>query len=171
MRARGFTIIEAVIVTVVVGILSVVSIVAIPAQIKSIKLNNLSDKMVSDFLYAQYIANGTGQFYGISIEVDPINVYSIYTTNGTTDTIVLDPSDKTNNYTIYANTDYGIKISSVSITGGGKKIEFRPDGTPFTDKSQSPANPLTSESIVTLSNGVTTRTVRITPNTGRIYEQ
>lgn len=168
-NSNGYTLVELVIVMTIVIILSRVVIVAVADQIKSIKLNNSADKMVSDLSFARTMANGTGQWYGVSVEANPINNYSVYTTNGTTDTIVLDPSDKTNNYTIYVNADYGVQIGAVTIEGGGKKIEFRPDGTPFTDKFA--ANPLTRESVVVLTNGTATRTVRVTPNTGRLFDQ
>ena len=170
-NSKGYTLVEVIIVLTIVIVLSRVVIVAVTAQIKSIKLNNAADKMVSDLLYSKTMANATGVWYGVSIEANPTNLYSVYTTNGTIDSIVIDPSDKTSPYTIPIATDYGIQISSVAITGGGKKIEFRPDGVPFTDKSQSPNNPLTSESVVTLTNGTDTRTVRVTPNTGRTFDQ
>lgn len=168
-NSKGFTLVEVIIVLTIVIILSRVVIVAVAAQIKSIKLNNAADKMVSDLLFAKTMANGTGVWYGVSVEADPVNNYSVYTTNGTIDSIVIDPSDKTSSYTILLNTDYGIKISSVAIAGGGKRIEFRPDGTPFTDKFA--ASPLSSESVVTLTNGTDTRTVRVTQNTGRTFDQ
>jgi len=161
--------IELVIVLTIVIILSRVVIVAIANQIKGIKLNNASDKLVSDLLYAQYMASGTGQWYGISLEANPTNNYSVYTTTGTIDSIVTNPADKTKNYTINLQADYGITISSVTIEGGGKHIEFRPDGVPFTDKSVT--NSLSQESVVTLTNGTDNLTVRVTPNTGRVYDQ
>lgn len=168
-NSNAFTLVELVIVLAIVVILSRVVIVAIATQIKGIKLNNASDQMVSDFIYAQYMGNGTGQWYGISVEANPTNKYSVYTTNGTIDSIVANPADKTKNYTINLLTDYGITISSVTIEGGGKHIEFRPDGVPFTDKFA--ANPMSQESVVTLTNGTSNLTVRVTPNTGRIYDQ
>jgi Tfp pilus assembly protein FimT len=167
-NSKGFTIIELVIVLTIVIILSVVAIVAITNQIKSIKLNNASDKMVSDLIYAQYMANGTGQWYGVSLEANPTNIYSVYTTNGTVDTIVTDPSNKTASYQVQLSTNFGIQISAVTIEGGGKHIEFRPDGVPFTDKY---GHATSQESVITLTNGTGNITVRITPNTGRIYDQ
>ena len=168
-NSKAFTLIELVIVLVIVVILSRVVIVAVANQIKGIRLNNGSDKLVADLLYAQYMANGTGQWYGVSLEANPTNKYSVYTTNGSIDTIVSNPSDKTKSYTINLSTDYGIMISAVTIEGGGKHVEFRPDGIPFTDKTA--ANPMSQESVVTLTNGTSNIAVRITPNTGRIYDQ
>ena len=168
-RSKAFSAIEVTIVMTVVIILSVAVIVAIGNQIKAIRLANASDKLVSDLTYAQYMANGTSQWYGVSLEANPGNIYVVFVTTGTLDTVVPDPADQTDLDLVNVNATYGVQISSVTVEGGGKKIEFRPDGTPFTDKTV--ANPATQECVITLSNGSATRTVRVTPNTGRIYEQ
>lgn len=61
----------------------------------------------------------------------------------------------------------GVTITSVNIAGGSKVV-FSPAGIPYNDKN---GTALTTEGIITLSNGSATKTVRITPNTGRIYIQ
>lgn len=166
---RGFTLIEFVLIIAVALILATAAIVAINNAVKSIRLTNAADKLASDLRYAQYMAGNTATWYGISLEADPVNQYSIYTTDGSVDALVSDPAKPGSNFVVPLNTDYNILISGVTIEGGGKHIEFSPSGAPYADKNNT--NPISTESVVTLSNGSATRTVRITPNTGRVYEQ
>jgi prepilin-type N-terminal cleavage/methylation domain-containing protein len=167
--SKAFTIIELVVVLVIAAILSGTAIIAINSAVKRIRLDNALDKVASDIRYAQYMASSRALWYGISFEVNPLNRYTIYTTTGTLDTAVLpDPFKVGSTFVINLNTDYGIQISSAAINGG-KKVEFRPDGTPFADKTLT--NPISTESVIKLTNGSATREVRITPYTGRVYEQ
>ena len=168
MNRRGFTLVELVIVIVVIGILSFVTTAAITTVIKSIQLNSAADKLVSDIRYAHTMANVTATWYGVSFEVNPVNRYSIFTTNttGTIDTIVNNPAKNGTAFTINLKSDYNVLISGVTIEGGGKKILFQPLGTPY----MSTSSIISSESVVTLYLGAT-KTIRITRNTGRIYKQ
>ena len=160
--------IELVMVLVVVGILSVSVTAAIANAINRIRLENALDKITSDIRYAQYMATNTAIWYGVSFEVNPINRYTVYTTTGTADTGVADPGKANANLVVLLSTTYGTTLSSVTVEGGGTHIEFSPSGSPYSDKTGAV---LTAESVVTLSNGVSTKTVRVTPGTGRVYQQ
>jgi Tfp pilus assembly protein FimT len=166
---KAFTLIEIIVVIIIAIILSGIGIVAVNNALKRIRLTNAAEKVASDLRYAEYMASNQALWYGISFEADPVNRYTIYTTTGTVDTVAMpDPLKPGATFVINLGTDYGIQISSVAI-GGGQRVEFRPDGTPFLDRTT--ASLLSAEGVVTLSNGSATRTVRITPNTGRVYEQ
>ena len=160
--------IELVMVLVVVAILSVSVTAAISNAIKRIQLENAADKITSDIRYAQYMATNTAVWYGVSFEVTPTNRYTVYTTTGTVDTGVADPGRSGANLVVLLSTTYSATLSSVTVEGGAAKIEFSPSGAPYRDRAGAV---LTAESVVTLSNGVSTKTVRITPGTGRIYQQ
>jgi len=168
MNRRAFTLVELVVVIIVIGILSFVTTAAITIVIKNIQLNSAADKVASDLRYAQTMSNVTATWYGVSFEVDPVNRYSIFTTEatGTIETIVNNPAKNGTAFTIKLKSDYNVNISGVSIEGGGKKLLFHPLGTPY----KSVSSIISSESIVTIYLG-SSKTVRVTPNTGRIYIQ
>ncbi|MEO0094172.1 MAG: GspH/FimT family pseudopilin [candidate division WOR-3 bacterium] len=167
MKLKAFTIIELVIVIITVSILAFVSAVAIGNAMKGIQLNNAADKLASDLRYAQTMAQGTGVWYGISIEANPVNQYTIYTTTGTIDTVVQNPAKIGSLFIVNLLNDYRTRISSVEIAGGNK-VEFNPLGIPYSDKLESA---ISSEGVITLVIDSTSKTVRITPNTGRVYIQ
>ena len=160
--------IELVVVLVVVAILSISVTAAIANAVKRIQLENAADKITSDIRYAQYMATSTAVWYGVSFEVTPLNHEYIYTSSATADTIVADPSKAGAAFIVDLSATYSTTISTVTVEGGAKKIEFSPSGSPYRDRA---AAILTLESVVTLSSGVLTKTVRITPGTGRIYQQ
>lgn len=166
MSARGFTIIEAIIMIAVVGILAVVTVVVISSSIGSVQLSSAGDKLAADLRYAQSMAAGEGKWYGVSFEADPANYYTLYTTTGTVDTVINDPNKNGSGFVVYTNQLFTVTLNAT--IEGGRQVEFSPLGTPYTDKS---ASAISSEGVVTLTRGTSSLTVRITPNTGRIYSQ
>jgi prepilin-type N-terminal cleavage/methylation domain-containing protein len=166
-NSKGFTLIELVMVLVVVAILARSVTVATNA-IKRIQLENAADKVTSDLRYAQYMASSSSVWYGVSFEVTPLNHLYVYTTYATGDSIVADPGKAGATFIVDLSGTYSISINAVTVEGGAKKIEFSPSGSPYRDRT---AAILTAESVVTLSNGVSTKTVRVTPSTGRVYQQ
>jgi prepilin-type N-terminal cleavage/methylation domain-containing protein len=168
MRDRkGFTITETVMVLVIMGIMAVVTIIVISNAMRGMQLSNAADKLVSDLRYAQTMANGTGTWYGVSFETTPTSEYTLYTTTGTIDTVVENPGKRGSNFIVNVNSSFGVSISSVTIEAG-KKIEFDPLGTPYTDRTGAA---LSSEATVSFRLGSSSRTVRIAPGTGRVYIQ
>jgi len=154
------------VIMVVTGLLSVMVWAAIGSATASSQLNSAANKLASDLRYAQSLAAGTAVWYGVSFEVNPTNQYTIYTTTGTVDTVIEDPAKFGSGFVVNTNTTFGVTLDA-SI-GGGKKVEFSPIGTPYTDKS---ASGISAEGVVTLSKGTATKTVRITATTGRVYVQ
>lgn len=97
-----------------------------------------------------------------------VNQYAIFETDGTTDTIIKKPEDPDQDYVVDLSADYqGVNITSVDIDDIGR-VEFSPLGVPYTDKN---ASPISSTGIITLSSGGASVTVRIAPESGRIYVQ
>jgi prepilin-type N-terminal cleavage/methylation domain-containing protein len=164
---RAYTLIEAIVTVVIFAILSVFVMIAATNAMRSAQLSNAAGKLASDLRYAQTMAGGTGTWYGVSFETAPLSQYTVYTTTGTADTIVEDPAKFGNLFIVRVNTDFGVTISGATIEGG-KKVEFSPQGTPYADKTGSA---ILTEGVITLSKDSSARTVRITPQTGRVYIQ
>jgi prepilin-type N-terminal cleavage/methylation domain-containing protein len=167
VKQRAFTLIELVMVILIIGILGVASIAVITNAIKGIQLSSAATKLASDLRFAQNMAQATGTWYGVSLEANPGNIYTVYTTTGSVDSVVTNPANKNANFVINLNTDYMVQINSVSI-GGGKQVEFSPLGAPWTDKNGVLVAP---EAVITLARGSQSKTVRIVPNVGRVYIQ
>ncbi|MBI5699930.1 prepilin-type N-terminal cleavage/methylation domain-containing protein [Candidatus Saganbacteria bacterium] len=161
---RGFTLIEAASVIVILMILAVGSFVYIGFT-NGIKLDAAANKLAADIRYAQSRAMSYTVWHGVIFNVNPTNTYSVYSTDGSTDTVVEDPAKLASNLTVNLNTAYGATINSVSIQEGGNKIEFSPLGAPWTDKN---GMLLSSEAGVVIGLAGQTKTITITQNTGKV---
>jgi Tfp pilus assembly protein FimT len=164
---RAFTLVEAVIVLALTGLLSVVAAVAIGSAMNGVQITSAADKLVSDLRYAQTMASGVGVWYGVSFESGTASRYYIYTTTGTLDTLVDNPGKKGSSFVVELGTDFGVTIATATIEGGSK-VEFSPYQVPYTDRTGAA---LSGEAVITLQKSGAVRTVRITPTAGRIYTQ
>jgi prepilin-type N-terminal cleavage/methylation domain-containing protein len=167
MKRKGFTIIELAVVLGIIAILAVVSTVAVGNIIDGLRLSNAAEKLAADLRYAQSMAHTTATWVGVSFEVDPLNQYTIYTTDGTTDVTVENPARLGSNFVVNVNTDFGVTMIVASMVGSNK-VEFSPLGTPYIDKD---GLLMVQEGLIILSRGSANREVRITTNTGRIFIQ
>lgn len=164
LKKNGFTIIELVIIIVIIGITAVVISVSFNPN-KTIRLDTAAKKIALDLQYCRSMALTQSKWYGISFQINPLNSYSAYQTDGITDTTLDDPSSTGNNFNINISGNYsGVLISAVNIEGGSK-VEFNPLGVPFTDKNGSS---ITTAGTITLEYSGLTKTINITPNTGFI---
>ena len=164
-HSRGFTLTEVVMVMVILSIVAVSSFVVISSY-KTHELYAAAERIASDLRYAKNSAQSSGTWHGILFNVSPTNTYTVYYTDGTTDTNLADPSNPGVNYTVNVYSNYrGVTISEVNI-GSGSKVEFNPFGAPYTDKTGSA---LTTAGTITLSLGSDSRTVYIEAETGRIH--
>jgi prepilin-type N-terminal cleavage/methylation domain-containing protein len=163
----GFTLVELIIVIVVIGIVSVFSSLVISLATKSIQLAGAADKLVGDIRYAQNLASATGKWYGVSFEAAPLNRYLLYIANSTGDAVIADPGKPGSDFIVDLGKDFNVAISSVEISGA-KKVLFHPLGIPYNIKY---GDMISVEGIVTLTRDSSSRTIRITKQTGRIYIQ
>jgi prepilin-type N-terminal cleavage/methylation domain-containing protein len=167
MERNGFTIIEMVMVFILAGILAVITIVTFTNPLRGMQLSNASEKIASDLRFASSLAQAHAGWYGISFETAPLSRYSVYTTTGTIDTIIENPNKVGDLFITNIGTDFSVSIAAVTFESG-KKVEFSPLGVPYDDRTGSA---ITNEGVVLLTRAGASRTVRITPETGRIYIQ
>jgi len=161
---KAYTLVELIVIVVILIIISGFVFVYIGFY-KGIKVDAAANKMVSDIRYAQSIAMSTAVWHGVSFEASPSNLYNVYSTNGTTDAVITDPSKFGANLSVNLMQDYGVSIDYYSI-GGGNKIEFNPLGQPYLDKLSSA---LSLEASITISSGSYLKTIKISPNSGRVF--
>ena len=164
MKKNGFTIIELVIVIVLLGIMAVaVSISLAPSS--AIRLDTAAKKVAADLRYARSTAFSFAKWHGISFQADPVNIYTVYQTNGTTDATIKDPASLGSNFIVNIPALYGgVSIVSANIAGGSK-VEFSPIGVPYNDIKGAA---IVSAGTITLQYMGNTKTISITPNTGYI---
>jgi len=170
MRARGFTLIELVMVMVLLSIVSVVAYISLGSY-KSHHLSAAAEKVAVDLRYAKNLALSSTKWHGVAFPVNPANTYNIYETDGTTDDTniksLLDPSQ---DFIVNISDDFGgVTISNVDIFGV-RQVEFSPLGEPYTDKTD-PAPDIDDTGEITLTIGDSSLTVEISRETGRIYIQ
>jgi len=161
---KGFTFVELVIAVAVVGALSIVAYVAMDSSLGGYRLGNAESHVIGALRYAQQQAMTNSDWYGVSFQVNPVNQYTVYQTDGSTDTALPDPVNPAATMVTNVATDFpGVIISSVNIAGGSK-VEFSPTGEPFNDRSGSA---IVSTGTVTLTHDAVNRVIDILPVTGR----
>lgn len=167
MKRCGYTLIELVIVAVIISVLVITGYAKISSY-RYQQLRSAAERIAGDMRFAKEMAAASSKWHGMLFQADPTNSYSIYTTDGAADTNIKFPQYPAQDFIVTLNNDYqGVAISSINIDSG-TKVEFDPYGTPYTDKSGAPIG---AEGVITLTQGSSTVTVRITPNVGRIYVQ
>ncbi len=153
-KHSGFTMVELVLVITIIAILAVFSL---PRWSASINPNAAAEQLAADIRYTQSLAMTHGQRYRLNL-VAPNN-YSITTITGTAI-----PSSVTG-----ANT---VTLDSYVVFGTftnlpGNLIAFDGQGIPYTNAAATTALATTATIPVT-GGGSATRTIQISPTTGRV---
>ncbi len=165
MRKSGFTLIETIIVSLVIGIIAIVVLTDITKSLSANRLEAAKWKLKSDIIYAQSLAVTQQANHGVIFNPGS-NLYSVYKT--TTSNIVNDPSSHslmTTNYNTESNFQ-GVQINAVSLgSPNTDRLEFDSFGRPYSDGG---VTPLAADGTVTLSYGASTVTVTIAKNTGKV---
>ena len=135
----------------------------------AMKLEGAAERIHTDLVYARDEAVSKVVWHGVSYEADPINTYEIYTITGTLDThtLVEDPAKWGSSLVINVEDKYGVKIDGVDFDGGNK-VEFDPLGVPYEEKG---GVELTAQGSIVISYSGETKTIYVTPQTGRIRIQ
>ncbi len=150
---RGFTLIELVLVLLITAILSTYAIIKFPSG--SINIAAQADQLMADIRHTQSLAINRGQRYRINFNSDR---YWISSADGAT----LYTHPAVGSSTILLES--GTTLSSTQVF-----LVFDGNGTPYTN-ALTPGTKLAADAVITLSAGGENRTVRITPETGRVIK-
>ena len=165
--ASGFTYVELLFVIGVIGVLAVFAASAIRNSIINYRGGSAVAKVLEDIRYAQQQARVKNGWFGVRFQINPVNQYNVYQTDGVTDTDVADPVNPASTLVINLMNDYNVAITAVDI-GGGDKVEFDPMGTPYLDRTGAA---LGATGTITLSSGGANKVIHIFKNTGRVEAQ
>jgi len=163
-NAKGFTLIELVMLVVILGIIAMV-IIPKAAVESRIRLEAACQKIALDLRYSQGMSLAEQVRFGISF--DPANeAYFVYRVNAGTK--AKNPQTR-NDFDISFGQLNEFKGIDISGTNFNDKIEFDSAGAPYDGNSVI----LSSQGIVTLqtTGGTYSRTVRIEPKTGKVSVQ
>lgn len=160
---KAFTIIELVIILSIIGIIAVTAMVSgSPKGI--IRLHAACQKLALDMRYMQQMAMSEQVRFGISFDTIGESYFGY---RGTTATKATDPQTQSN-----LDVDFDgmrefneIRISSTNLSGN--IIEFDSRGIPYGGNSVA----LSTQAIVTLTDGTNSKTVRIEAETGKVSVQ
>lgn len=159
---RAFTLIEAIMVVVIIGVLAAVSFLAITPSVSALRLEVARQRLKSDIIYAQALSVTQQVNHGVIFNPGS-NTYSVY--RQTTSNIINNPlTGKA--FTVNYSSDSNFSgVSLVSTSFGSpttNRVEFDSFGTPSDGTT-----PLTANGTVSLSAGGSTITVTVTKNTGK----
>lgn len=152
-RAQGFTLIELVTVLLLVSILAVAAVNQWPGS--GINLAAQADQLVNDIRYTQSLAMNRGQRYRINLAADR---YWISDAGGTV-TLALPGSGAT---VVTLN-------SGIALSASYSFLVFDGNGAPYITAT-TPGTPLAADAVITLSADGVSRTLRISPETGRVLK-
>jgi MSHA pilin protein MshC len=152
-RAQGFTLIELVTVLLLISILAVVAINQWPGS--SINLSAQADQLANDIRYTQSLAMNRGQRYRINLAADR---YWISDAGGTV-TISLPGSGAT---VVTLN-------SGITLSASYSFLVFDGNGAPYITAT-TPGTALAADAVITLSADGVSRTLTISPQTGRVLK-
>lgn len=165
-KDTGFTLIEAIIVMVIVGILAAFVILRNPFD--SIKLNSATRKVADDIRYAQKLAISNQTRAGIQFNANGYTVYS----NAATSTVAKtsgDPcsDDGTGNFVVNFNNPQCSNYQNITITTlpSTNPIAFNSSGTPVSSVGVVLGG---NQSLIITYSG--TKQINIEAGTGRVYE-
>jgi len=152
-QIQGFTLIELVLVLLITAILGTYAIIKIPSG--SINISAQADQISADIRHTQSLAINRGQRYRINFNSDR---YWISNIDGTT--LYTHPASA--NSTIFLD-------SGISLSSSHTFLVFDGQGKPYTN-ALTPGTALAADAVITLTVASENRTVRISPETGRVIK-
>lgn len=159
---NGFTLIEAVMTLLIIGILAAIAFPAMGPSLITLRLEAARQKLKSDIIYTQALSVTQQVNHGVIFNPGS-NTYSVY--RQTTSNVVNNPLTG-KPFTVSYSTDTDFKGVSVISTSFGSpstdRVEFDNFGAPSDGTTA-----LSADGTVTLSAGGTGATVTVTKNTGK----
>lgn len=154
--ARGFTLIELIMVILLIAILAFAAVERTPTT--TLTVSAVADQLASDIRYAQSLSMTRGERY--CIKYLSSTSYEFAKTNCAV--AVTHPAGTT-----VVSLGSGITMSAWTNLPSGYAI-FDGKGQPYVDTANTA---LAADAVITLSSGSDSRTVRISPVTGRVMVQ
>lgn len=152
---RGFTLVELIVMITLISILAFAALGRMPSL--TVNLGAQADQMAADIRYVQSLAQTSAQRHCIAFTA--VNYYQVSSGNACATAVVM--PDAANPVPLAAG------ITHAPITTA--LLVFNTLGQPFTDAAA--ATPLAAEAVITLNGAGESRTVRVTPQTGRARVQ
>ncbi len=150
-QIRGFTLIELILVLVITSIISTYAVIKFPSGSTSISAQ--ANQLMADIRHTQSLAIHRGQRYRINFNNDR---YWISSADGAT----LYTHPASGSTTIFLDT--GISLASTN-----NFLVFDGQGKPYTN-TLTPGTALAADAVITLTAASESRTIRVTPETGRV---
>lgn len=153
MKEQGFTLIELVITIVLLAILATFAVS--PFSFDTTRLDLAEDKLVSDIEYAKRMAMTKGTTHGIFFE-PALERYTVFEESAATP--VIDPAQRSRDLII----DYAVESSFEGVVlvsaafGGSQTLQFSGEGAPLNAGN------------VVIAFGPQSRTITVSPNTGKV---
>lgn len=154
-KKSGFTLIELIIVIVIMAVVSAYVVARWPGT--NINLNAQAQQLASAVRYTQSLALSQGQRYRLNLTSSS---YSITTTGGTAVADLVTGSNST-------SISSGITVAWTNLPNA--LLAFDGNGSPYTDSTATTL--LATNATITLTQNSVTRTLTITPQTGRVILQ
>lgn len=159
---KAFTIYELVLVITILLILAV-SVAVKVVSFDEIKLSSAASKLAADISYCQQLAITKQIFHGISFDTTH-NQYFLFENSPATK--IKDPYNRAQDFIVaYNNIEElnGVSINAVNLNSTSQ-LRFDGLGIPY-DANQ---NALNTDGSITLRMGANSKTITITPQTGKI---
>ncbi|MDO8603298.1 MAG: prepilin-type N-terminal cleavage/methylation domain-containing protein [Candidatus Omnitrophota bacterium] len=163
MKKCGFTLIELVILLSIIGIIAATAMVSGSPK-GAIRLHAASQKLTQDLRYMQEMAMLEQVRFGISFDTANESYFGYRVTTATKAT---DPQTQSNLEIDFDSMKEFKEIGISSTNLSGNVIEFDPAGIPYGGNGVA----LSTQAIVTLTDGTNSKTVRIEAETGKVSIQ
>jgi type II secretory pathway pseudopilin PulG len=160
----GFTIVELVILIAIISVLAYVFISKFSFAPSILTATRV--KLINDIRYAQSLAVDHGGRYGIEF-IPASEQYSLYV--NTPSTKIKDPLNRAADFIVDYTTGkqyIGMNLVSAGFDGS-TRLEFDWRGVPFSGSGSE----LVNDGVIVISNSSGSYTIRVTPQTGRVWYQ